>query len=430
MNIKSKIIPILQEVIDGKYSNIILNEFFSKNTLEEKERRFLTEIFYGVIRKKLFLDYVINQKTKNIRKHWIENLLRISIYQITFMDSDNKGVVWEATELAKKKFGVSIGKFINGVLRSYLRDEEEFIKNLKAEKEHIFLSYPLWFYDKIKNEYPVNYKEVLDSLKKIPYVSFRVNKLKYTEEEMEILLKSSNISVIKKVDLVYYVNSGSLIYSEEFKNGKIIIQDASSYLAAKNLSPLPGEIVLDACAAPGGKTAVLAELMENQGEITSLDIYPHKIKLIQENCNKLGVTIVLPVNLDARKINMQGKKFDKILIDAPCSGYGVLRKKPETIYRKKMDNIENLSHLQYEILDSASQSLKDGGTLVYSTCTILKEENTDNLEKFLDKSPNYKVQELEIPSNISGTYDKYGGFLIDYNEEILDSFYIVKLKKN
>lgn len=430
MNIKSKIIPIIQEVLDGKFSNIALNEFFLENTFIEKERKFLTEIFYGVIRKKLFLDYMIDSKVKSIKKEWMRNLLRISIYQITFMNSDDKGVVWEGTELAKKKYGVAVGKFINGVLRSYIREKDELIEKLKREREDIYLSYPKWFYEKIKNEYPSKYIELLESLKKIPYVSFRVNKLKYTEEEFEKLLENKGINIIKKIDSVYYISTGSLIYSDEFKDGKIIIQDGSSYVAAKNLAPLPNEIILDACAAPGGKTAVIAEFMENKGEIVSLDIYPHKIKLIEENNHKLGITISRTANLDARKINMQGKKFDKILIDAPCSGYGVLRKKPETIYRKKRDNIESLSKLQYEILESVSEVLKDNGAIVYSTCTILKEENTENIGKFLRKYPKFSVEKLEIPSNVNGTYDKYGGFQIDYNEEILDSFYFIKLKKN
>ena len=430
MSIKSRIIPIIQEVLDGKFSNIVLNKFFSENTFIEKERKFITEIFYGVIRKKLFLDYMIDFKVKSVKKDWIRNLLRISIYQITFMNSDDKGVVWEGTELAKKKFGVSVGKFINGVLRGYIREKDELIEKLKEEREDIYLSYPKWFYDKIKNEYPNKYVEILQSLKKIPYVSFRVNKLKYTEKEFEILLKNRGISTIKKVDGVYYINTGSLIYSDEFKDGKIIIQDGSSYVAAKNLDPLPNEIVLDACAAPGGKTAVIAEFMGNIGEIVSLDIYPHKIKLIEENNHKLGITISRAVNLDARKINMQGKKFDKILIDAPCSGYGVLRKKPETIYRKKVDNIESISKLQFEMLESVSEVLKDGGNLVYSTCTILKEENTENIGKFLEKHTKFSVEKLEIPNNVNGVYDKYGGFQIDHNEEVLDSFYFIKLKKN
>ena len=225
------------------------------------------------------------------------------------------------------------------------------------------------------------------------------------------------------------MDSGILLYSNEFKEGKIIVQDASSYLSAKNLNPKEQDLVLDTCSAPGGKTAVLGELMGNKGELLALDIYPHKLKLIEENCKKLGIDIVKPIKMDARKLNQQGKKFDKILVDAPCSGYGVLRKKPEAIYNKTAENIELLSELQFEILESASQVLKDDGELVYSTCTILKEENTENIKKFLKKYPEFETAEIYIPENVKGTYDEAGGFTIDYNEDILDGFYIAKIRK-
>lgn len=431
MNIKSRVISLLKEVENGKYSNIALNEYFKNNNLSKKERAFITELFYGVIRKKIFLDYEIDKRTTTIKKDWIRNILRISMYQISFMNSDDKGVIWEGTELTKKKFSVPVGKFVNGVLRSYQREWQEDIKELKEkDMNYIFLSYPKWFYEKITGEYGVEIGEqFLESLKKIPYVSFRVNQLKYSNEEFERLLKEQQIDIIKKVDSVYYVDSGILLYSQEFLDGKIIVQDGSSYLAAKNLDPKPLESVLDCCSAPGGKTAVLGELMENKGELLALDIYPHKLKLIQENCSKCGVTIVQPTKLDARKLNQQGKKFDKILVDAPCSGYGVLRKKPEAIYNKNIENVEELANLQYEILSSASEVLKDNGELVYSTCTILKEENENNIKRFLETHPNFKVAPLYIPENVNGSYDEVGGFTVDYKEEFLDGFYIVKLRK-
>ncbi len=432
MNIKARVISLIKEVENGKYSNIALNEYFKENPLSKKERGFITELFYGVIRNKIFLDYEIDKRTTTIKKDWIRNILRISMYQMSFMKSDDKGVIWEATELAKKKFGVPVGKFINGVLRSYQREWEEDVKELKTNgKNYIYLSYPQWFYEKLIFEYGIEEGEkFLQSLKKIPYISFRVNSLKYSCEEFEQLLQEKKIDIIKKVDSVYYVDSGILLYSEEFKAGKIIVQDASSYLSARNLNPQPGESVLDTCSAPGGKTAVLGELMKNTGELLALDIYPHKLKLIEENCHKCGVDIVTPVKMDARKLNQQGKKFDKILVDAPCSGYGVLRKKPEAIYNKTNENVEELAKLQFEILESASQILKDNGELVYSTCTILKEENRENIKKFLEKYPNFKTVELYIPENVNGTYDSVGGFTVDYKEDILDGFYIVKLKKS
>lgn len=432
MNIKARVISLIKEVENGKFSNIALNEYFKENNLSKKERGFITELFYGVIRNKIFLDYEIDKRTITIKKDWIRNILRISMYQISFMNSDNKGVIWEATELAKKKFSVPVGKFINGVLRSYQREWQEDVKELKESgKNYIYLSYPEWFYNKLVSEYGEEEGELfLQSLKKIPYISFRVNRLKYSCEEFEKLLEEKKIDIIKKVDSVYYVDSGILLYSDEFRDGKIIVQDASSYLSARNLNPKPDESVLDTCSAPGGKTAVLGELMENRGELLALDIYPHKLKLIEENCHKCGVDIVRTVKMDARKLKEQGKKFDKILVDVPCSGYGVLRKKPEAIYNKNSENVEELAKLQFEILESASQVLKDNGELVYSTCTILKEENEENIKKFLEKYPNFETVELYIPENVNGSYDNVGGFTVDYKEDILDGFYIVKLKKN
>ena len=431
MNIKARVISLIKEVENGKYSNIALNEYFKENTLSKKERAFITELFYGVIRNKIFLDYEIDKRTTSIKKDWIRNILRISMYQISFMNSDDKGVIWEATELSKKKFSVPVGKFINGVLRSYQREWKADIQELKeSDRNHVYLSYPKWFYDQLISEYGEEKGELfLKSLKKVPYISFRVNTLKYSTDEFEQLLAEKKIDIIKKVDTVYYIDSGSLLYSDEFKEGKIIVQDGSSYLSARNLNPQPNESVLDTCSAPGGKTAVLGELMKNSGELLALDIYPHKLKLIEENCKKCGVTIVQTVKMDARKLNQQGKNFDKILVDAPCSGYGVLRKKPEAIYNKTNENVEELAKLQFEILESASQILKEGGELVYSTCTILEEENGKNIKKFLDKYPEFESTKLYIPENVNGTYDEVGGFTVDYKEDVLDGFYIVKLKK-
>ena len=250
-----------------------------------------------------------------------------------------------------------------------------------------------------------------------------------SKNEFEEFLKEKDIQIIKKVDTVYYVNSGLIINSEEFKTGKIIAQDASSYLAAKNLEVIPNELVLDICAAPGGKTAVLAENMENRGEIIAIDIHQHKIKLIDTNMKKLGIDIVKATVMDARNVNKQGRKFDKILVDVPCSGYGVIRKKPEILYSKNRENIEELAKLQLEILNSAADILKDGGELIYSTCTITDEENTNNIEKFLKEREEFKVEKLYIPKNVSGDYDSLGGFCINYKEEIMDNFYIIKLKK-
>ena len=430
MSVKYVAMKLISFVDKGSYSNIVLNDAFKEFYLTAKEKAFITEIFYGVLRNKNFLDYMIEKNTKVIKKEWIRNLLRISIYQLTFMSSDAKGVVWEATEIAKKH-GIAISKFINGTLRNYLRNKDLEIKKLHDEKNYeILYSIPQYFCDILEKQYgSENLNQAIISLKKIPYLSVRVNKLKYSEEEFEEFLKEKDIQIIKKVNSVYYVNSGLIINSKEFKEGKIIAQDASSYLAAKNLGAKPNELVLDICAAPGGKTAVLAEEMENKGEIIAIDIHQHKKKLIEENMKKLEIDIVKATVLDARNVNKQGRKFDKILVDVPCSGYGVIRKKPEILYTKNRENIEELASLQLEILNSAADILKDGGELIYSTCTIISQENTENVEKFLNERKEFKVKALNIPENVSGEYDKLGGFSINYKEEIMDNFYIIKLVK-
>ncbi|MHB9337204.1 16S rRNA (cytosine(967)-C(5))-methyltransferase RsmB [Fusobacterium pseudoperiodonticum] len=430
MSVKYVAMKLISFVDKGSYSNIVLNDAFKEFYLTAKEKAFITEIFYGVLRNKNFLDYMIEKNTKVIKKEWIRNLLRISIYQLTFMSSDAKGVVWEATEIAKKH-GIAISKFVNGTLRNYLRNKDLEIKKLHDEKNYeILYSIPQYFCDILEKQYgSENLNQAIISLKKIPYLSVRVNKLKYSEEEFEEFLKEKDIQIIKKVDTVYYVNSGLIINSKEFKEGKIIAQDASSYLAAKNLGVKPNDLVLDICAAPGGKTAVLAEEMENKGEIIAIDIHQHKKKLIEENMKKLGIDIVKATVLDARNVNKQGRKFDKILVDVPCSGYGVIRKKPEILYTKNRENVEELASLQLEILNSAADILKDGGELIYSTCTIISQENTENVEKFLNERKEFKVKALNIPENVSGEYDKLGGFSINYKEEIMDNFYIIKLVK-
>ena len=430
MSVKYVAMKLISFVDKGSYSNIVLNDAFKEFYLTAKEKAFITEIFYGVLRNKNFLDYMIEKNTKVIKKEWIRNLLRISIYQLTFMSSDAKGVVWEATEIAKKH-GIAISKFINGTLRNYLRNKDLEIKKLHDEKNYeILYSIPQYFCDILEKQYgSENLNQAIISLKKIPYLSVRVNKLKYSEEEFEEFLKERDIQIIKKVDSVYYVNSGLIINSKEFKEGKIIAQDASSYLAAKNLGAKPNDLVLDICAAPGGKTAVLAEEMKNKGEVIAIDIHQHKKKLIEENMKKLGIAIVKATVLDARNVNKQGRKFDKILVDVPCSGYGVIRKKPEILYTKNRENIEELASLQLEILNSAADILKDGGELIYSTCTIISQENTENVEKFLNERKEFKVKALNIPENVSGEYDKLGGFAINYKEEIMDNFYIIKLVK-
>ncbi len=429
------IIGLLSQYEHGKFSNILLNDYFKEKETEvtgltRGEKGFITEVFYGTIRNVMFLDYSIDKRVKTIDKLWVRNLLRLSMYQIQFMDSDDAGVVYEGVEVAKLRGGTFIGSFVNGVLRSFIREKDTDIEKLLEEgREDIVLSYPKWFFDEIKWEHKENYLEILKTYKKIPNISVKINKLNYSEKDFLDLLSIKGIKVLKKVEDVYYIDSGMILETSEFKRGQITVQDASSFLAAKYLDPQAGERILDTCSAPGGKAMAMAEMMENEGEIIALDIHEHKLKLIESRTKQMGIDIVYTELMDARLVDVEfgSESFDRVLVDAPCSGFGVIRKKPEVLYTKKMKNVQELAKLQLDILNSAAKVVKVGGILVYSTCTILNKENIENVTKFLQKNPNFEVQKVDITSNVNGSFDKLGG--LNIFDEFLDGFYMIKLKK-
>jgi len=429
------IIGLLSQYEHGKFSNILLNDYFKEKETEvtgltRGEKGFITEVFYGTIRNVMFLDYSIDKRVKTIDKLWVRNLLRLSMYQIQFMDSDDAGVVYEGVEVAKLRGGTFIGSFVNGVLRSFIREKDTDIEKLLEEgREDIVLSYPKWFFDEIKWEHKENYLEILKSYKKIPNISVKINKLNYSEKDFLDLLSIKGIKVLKKVEDVYYIDSGMILETSEFKRGQITVQDASSFLASKYLDPQAGERILDTCSAPGGKTMAMAEMMKNKGEIVALDIHEHKLKLIESRTKQMGIDIVYTELMDARLVDVEfgSESFDRVLVDAPCSGFGVIRKKPEVLYTKKMKNVQELAKLQLDILNSAAKVVKVGGILVYSTCTILNKENIENVTKFLQKNPNFEVQKVDITSNVNGSFDKVGG--LNIFDEFLDGFYMIKLKK-
>ncbi len=429
------IVKLLNQFEHGKYSNILLNDYFKEMEgnsmgLTQGEKGFITEVFYGVIRNIIFLDYSIEKRVKKIDKLWVKNLLRLSMYQIHYMDSDDAGVVYEGVELAKERGGTFIGSFVNGVLRSFIREKDEDIEKLLGEGNiDIVWSYPRWFVDEIRWEHKNNYKEILKSYKGTPNISVKINKLNYDESSLLELLRKKDIKILKKVEGVYYLDSGKILDTKEFKGGKLTVQDGSSYLPAKYLSPKPNERILDTCSAPGGKAIAMAELMENKGEIIALDIHEHKLKLIENRSKQMGIEIITTKLLDARKIveEFGEESFDRVLVDAPCSGFGVIRKKPEVLYTKTMKNVQELAKLQMEILNEASKAVKIGGIMVYSTCTILNKENIENVNKFLSIHPNFVVENIKLSEEISGTFDKVGG--LNIFDDYLDGFYMVKLKK-
>ena len=426
--IKLDIVNLLDEIQNGKYSNIQMNYYFNQNEYSKKEREFITNIINITLKNLIFVDYILGQTVRNIQKRKTKQLLRISVAQILFMDSDNAGVVYEAGEISKIINKHQTG-FVNATLQSIIKNKEEIINAMPEDKkEGIVHSYPQWFVNKLKTDYPDDYTGIMKAYKERSYLSVRYNRKKLSKDDFEKILSEIKSEILFSADEVYYLSNGNILATDEYKRGDIIIQDASSYIAVKNLGVTEEDIVLDACAAPGGKSLAILQTFSPK-LLLATDIHEHKIEVMKKMKEKYGYDNFEVKLNDATKIENLNMKFDKILLDVPCSGLGVLRKKPEKIYNLTSDDIKNLKKLQKKIFDSAYACLNDDGIILYSTCTFTENENTNNLKYFLEKYDNLKVEEIEVPENVIISKDEFGGTYISYKNQYLDGFYIVKLKK-
>ena len=427
-NIKLDIVNLLDEIQNGKYSNIQTNYYFSQNEYSKKEREFITNIINVTLKNLIFVDYILGQTVRNIQKRKIKQLLRISVAQILFMNSDNAGIVYEAGEISKIINKHQIG-FVNATLQSIIKNKEKIINAIPEDKkEGIVNSYPQWFVNKLKTDYPDDYLAMMKAYKERNYLSVRYNRKKLSKDDFEKILSEIESEVLFSADEVYYLSNGNILATDEYKRGDIIIQDASSYIAVKNLGVTEEDIILDACGAPGGKSLAILQTFSPK-LLLATDIHEHKIEVMRKMKKKYGYDNFEVKLNDATKIENLNMKFDKILLDVPCSGLGVLRKKPEKIYNLTSDDIKNLKKLQKKIFDSAYACLNDDGIILYSTCTFTENENTNNLKYFLEKYDDLKVEEIEVPENIIIDKDEFGGTYISYKNQYLDGFYIVKLKK-
>ncbi len=374
------------------YSNLSLNREFKKGNIESRERALATELVYGVLRMRGHLDYIIDQFSKRpVHKLdvKIRNLLRMGIYQMKFLDKiPTRAAVHSTVELAKKDQHQGIIKFINGVLRSIDRaikgeSGEIIFPDLKKDPlKHIstYYSHPEWLVKEWIERFGVeNTIELCKANNQVPDLTIRTNTLKVGPATLaDDLFEKYGLDVF----LLTYPYEGILLENaagfsrlEEFKEGFFTVQGQASMLVAHALNVEPGMHVVDLCAAPGGKTTHLAQLMENEGEILAIDIHPHKIELIEETCRRLGVINVKTLCADTSTLEVKSEQFDRVLLDAPCSGLGLLAQKPEIRWFKDPKEINKLASLQKTLFKKGFSMLKSGGIMVYSTCTISSEEN-------------------------------------------------------
>ena len=400
LNRKTAYQTLLEIEKQAAYSNIELNHQIRQ--MQPDNPAFVRELVYGVLENKIYLDYMLTQLIpkglKGVKKP-IKVLLRMGLYQLIFMDSvPDYAAVNETVKLARK---VAPGRdgFLNGVLRGYGKKKAE-LKLPDREKDfvaHLSVKYSfdpsivqLWL-----SQYSAEETETLLANSNMrPEMSIRVNVMKTTKDALREALRTKGFAVKDGTlsERVLFVKGSGLLDTDEYRAGLFSVQDEASVVATEVLAPHEGEAVLDICAAPGGKTLAMAELMRGKGVIRAFDVYQHKLELLQEEAKRLGLENIETAEQDGTLFNPDLKDFaDRVLVDGPCSGLGVIRRKPEIKFKAVEGEAADLADKQLQILENACQYVKDGGELLYSTCTINTLENMGVVERFLENHAEFKL---------------------------------------
>lgn len=434
---------ILMDVyLNDAYSNIAIKRHLSEK-ISKQDENLVREIVYGVLENEMYIDYILRKASKiKIKKIHpkILIILKMGIYQLIFMDRiPDSAAVNESVNLAKKHGHKGTIGFVNGVLRNINRNKDEFMKiDVKSKSEYISIKYshPKWMVDRWVKEFGEEFTEDLCMINNSkPELNIRVNNLKITKDKLKDILEEKDFMIRDgkyAKDTIIVENPSRITELKEFKQGHFFIQDESSSLVGEIMDPKPNSIVLDICSAPGGKATHIAEIMGNKGKVLSRDIHENKLELIEENAKRLGIKIIETKASDARKRDESLVDIaDYLLIDAPCSGFGLIRRKPEIKWNRKEKDVDELIDIQYQILNNAKDYLKVGGTLIYSTCTIENDENINMIKRFLDENENFKLVNIEKNltnrDNIETLKDGY--FQLYPHIHGTDGFFIGKMIK-
>ncbi|MDF2892963.1 MAG: ribosomal small subunit methyltransferase RsmB/transcription antitermination factor NusB [Clostridia bacterium] len=445
VNAREAAIVIINKVLREKaYSNIALKQVLEQSGLSRVDKALVTEIVNGTLKNLIKLDYIAGQFVKmnknKLDKH-VEDILRTGIYQIMYLDRiPDSAVCNEGSNLARKYSNEGAVRFVNGVLRNVSRNKDTIKFPDKVKQPLLYLSvvysHPEWIVEKWLGEYGFEFTEqLLNANNQVPHFTVRINRLKTNKEDLVKVLEQEGIEYSEGIynkEALYIKGTSAIENKASFQQGLYQIQDESSMLAGLALNPQPGDLVLDVCSAPGGKATHAAELMNNNGKIIARDVYQHKLELIQQSCKRLGITIVETEIFDAKELDRKlVGKVDKVLLDAPCSGLGVLRRKPDLKWKKTPDNFDELAKLQQQMLSKAAEYVKPQGVLVYSTCTINKSENIKVVEAFLKSREDFYLEDLSklLPENLASDTKTTGYVEIFPNIHGIDGFFISRLRR-
>ena len=439
MNARRLAFKTLYDIERNKnYSNISINKNFKDIDISDQEKGLATELIYGVIENKYYLNYIIDKLSKIKSKKmstYVKISLWLGIYQILFLDSIKDHAAVNESVALIKKYGKKSSGFVNAILRNVIRNKENIMEIDKkdiVEYLSIKYSYNQWLIRKWIEEFGQEFTEdLLEANSEKPNLYIRVNTLKINRDELINKLREQGIDCnkVNGIDEAIMVkNLKNIENNKLFKEGYFTVQDISSMLVGKVANPKEEKLVLDVCSAPGGKTTHLGTIMKNTGQVISRDIFDHKLKLINNTVKRLGLKNIKVENFDALNIDENSiDKFDYVICDVPCSGMGIIKRKPEIKFKKE-EEIKDLPTIQKKILNNASKYVKLGGNLIYSTCTIHDEENINIVKEFLNINDNFELVPIDEVNVDLDNQDK--GYIKIYpNIHGMDGFFIAKLKR-
>lgn len=423
------------------YSNLLLNSTIEKNKVAAIDIGLLTELTYGTIQRKMALDYFLKPFIKDSKKleNWVLQLLRLTLYQMVYLDKiPDRAAIYEAVEIAKKRGHKGIAGMVNGVLRSIQRQGLPSLEEIADRNERLAIetSHPKWLVDRWVGQFGFEKtQEMCEINLTAPLQTARVNLTKISVRECVEDLEEEGFQIEKSPVIPEAIRSyrGNLASSRAYKKGFLTIQDESSMFVAYALDAHENEKILDACAAPGGKSTHIAEKMKLTGVVYSIDLHEHKVKLINDQASRLNLGNIKTMAMDSRTLgnHFEEQSFHRVLLDAPCSGLGVMRRKPDMKYTKQEQDIIKLGTIQQNLLDSVSPLVKKGGILVYSTCTVDKEENENTIKDFLAQHPEFEP-DLSFKDRMPEAVQE---LITDYYLQIFpqdfgsDGFFIAALRK-
>ncbi|NES74503.1 MULTISPECIES: 16S rRNA (cytosine(967)-C(5))-methyltransferase [Okeania] len=429
---------ILQEVYRKEaFADFALDKHLRKNDLIDANRRLVTELVYGCVRRQRSLDAIIDRlaKKKSHQQHPdLRIILHIGLYQLSYLTQIPESAAVNTTvELAKENKLAKLTGFINGLLREYIRRELtiDLPKN-PVQKLGTLYSFPDWIVKYWIETLGLRETEELCSwFNQSPSLDLRINPLKISITEVETAMKNTGICVnwIPQFPQLLRLTGavGSIQKLPGYEEGWWSVQDSSAQLVSYLLNPQPGEIIIDACAAPGGKTTHIAELIGDNGKIFAIDKTASRLKMLEQNSERLQLKSISIYIGDSRSFPEFINQADRVLLDAPCSGLGTLHRRADARWRQTPENIQKLSKLQSELLENTAKWVKPAGVLVYATCTIHPLENEEVIEKFLTNNSEWEIEAPTIDFIVSPTVE--GWVKVWPNREHMDGFFMVKLRR-